>query len=404
MSFIEDVNVQEQDTGNIDAFGRKRVSQVTTQFDMKQLHDQLPLFIDFDSVGTISNTHSTTDANTTLTTSSSGDWIKAQTKQRFNYQSGKSQLMFLTCTNFELETNVAKKIGYFSSSTVSPYTADLDGLYFESSGDVSINIWKTGTNIETTKQSSWNLDTMDGTGVSGITVDWSKNIIFCIDFEWLGVGRVRWGLVIDGLIYYVHESLHANETTGVYMSSPNQPLRWELIQSGAGSGTFKFICGSVNSEGSLNQVGKDGGIGDDGAHLNANNTSTWYYAIGIKLTSTRLDTLIDVLGASLKSDTNDSFEYRICMNPTYAGTVTYNSVTDYSIEYGLGATANTVSAFGSILKAGFGDAKTLIDVDLKTALRLGANIDGTPDELIVMVKPHGSNLDIHRAINWRELS
>ena len=89
---------------------------------------------------------------------------------------------------------------------------------------------------------------------------------------------------------------------------------------------------------------------------------------------------------------------------TNSSTLTYNSITNYAVEYALGATANTVSAFGSILNGGYGIQATAKDFNLKTALRLGAKIDGTQDEIIVCVKPHTSNLDIHRAINWRELS
>ena len=92
------------------------------------------------------------------------------------------------------------------------------------------------------------------------------------------------------------------------------------------------------------------------------------------------------------------------MNPTYSGTVTYNAVTNYSCEYGLGATANTIATFGTILKAGYLEANTAANLNLGTALKLGSNIDGTQDEIVVIVLPHGSNLDVHRAINWRELT
>jgi len=405
MTYIEDVNIQWQDTGNIDAFGRARVSQLTTQFDAKQLHDKLPLFIDEETNGTATATHSTQEARTQLTTVASGDWVVMQTKQRFNYQSGKSQLLFMTFNSFDIQSDVTKRIGYFSSSTTSPYTASQDGLWLESDGtDISVNVSQEGTNVQVT-QSNFNLDVLDGTGKSGVTVDWDDNCILVIDFEWLGVGRVRWGLVINGLIVYFHESLHANNSLqGVYMSSPNQPLRWELRQGGATSGTFNYICATVASEGAVNQIGRDGGIGDDGTHLDANNTSNWYYAIGIRLQAAKVDTLVDVLNSYLKSDTNDDFEWRVCFNPTYASTVTYTDVTNSAVSYGLGVTANTVSAFGFIMTAGFGVQASLTELSLETAIRLGSNLDGTLDEIVLIVKPHTSNLDIHRAINWRELS
>ena len=44
-----------------------------------------------------------------------------------------------------------------------------------------------------------------------------------IDYEWLGVGRIRFGLAIGAGIIYVHEINYANSQSGVYMSSPNLP-------------------------------------------------------------------------------------------------------------------------------------------------------------------------------------
>jgi len=391
------------DTSNIDAFGRLRVSQITTLFDAKQLHDKLPLFID-EVLNGATATHSTTNSETSLASALTGEYAVMQTFQRFNYQSGKSQLMFMTFSDFHVQTNIEKRIGYFSAQITTPWYGTYDGIFLENDGiDVSIRAYRSGTSTHNIPQSSWD-DSLDGTGASGITVDWEKANILALDFEWLGVGRIRWCLVINGAFIPFHYINNANLTDNVYMSSPNQPLRWEMVQTGAGSGSFNYICASVNSEGSLNQVGKDGGIDDDGTHLDANSTSTWYYAIGLKLKAANLDSIIDVLSLVLKSDTNDDFVYRVVLNPTYAGASTYTAVTNYGVEYKLGVTANTVSASGTILKSGFGDANTTIDADLKSAIRMGAGIKGTVDELVIIVKPHSSNLDIHRAINWRELT
>ncbi len=404
MSNIEDVNIQWQDTGNIDAFGRARVSQVTTQYDSKQLHDNLPLFVDEELLGTATSVHDTDEANTTLSTLAITDFAIAQTKERFNYQSGKSQLIFMTCTNFEVQTDVVKRIGYFSTLTSTPFEGKTDGLFFMSDGEISINIYKTGSLTEKTIQSAWNLDTLDGTGESGITVDWSKNIIFIIDFEWLGVGRVRWGCVIDGLIVYFHESNHANNTTGVYMSSPNQPLRWEIRQNGATAGTFKFVCASVNSEGSINALGKILSANVGNSHINANSTSSKYAIIGIQLQSTKVDTLVDVLTFSAMSITNDNFLWELWWNPSVAGTFTYNNITSSAVAIAKGATggSNTVTG-GSLLDSGYGASQTAIRNRIESALRLGMTIGGSLDTVVLSVQPLSSNLDILGSITWREL-
>lgn len=405
MSNLENVNIQWQDTGNIDAFGRARVSQVTTQFDAKQLHDNLRLFIDEETIGTGAAAHSTKEARSQLTTAATSDVVILQTKQRFNYQSGKSQLVFMTFDNFQAETNITKRIGYFSSSTSTPFTADLDGLFLESDGDVSINIYKSGTLTEQTDQSSWNIDPLDGSGESGITVDWQDSQILIIDFEWLGVGRVRWGLVIDGLIVYFHESNHANSTSGVYMSSPNQPLRWELRQSGAGSGTFNVICSSVNSEGSLNKLGKILSENLGTTHVNANSTSNKYALLGLRLQTAKVDTLVDLINYSILSTTSDDQLIEVWLNPTVAGTFTFNSVTNSSVQVAKGAAdgSNTVTG-GTLLYSRYITAQDATPVNLQSSIRLGMAIDGTLDEIVITCNPLSNNSDVLASIDWRELA
>jgi len=406
MSIFKNIKTSYDDTFNIDAFGRLRVSELTTQFDGKQLHDELPLYYDTVEIGTGSASHSTANAESTLTTAASSDVVIKQTKQKFNYMTGKSAIGFLTFRNFDSETNITKRVGYYNGKAISPYTSNYDGFYLEST-DSGINfcIAKNGT-ANSIAQSSWNGDKMDGTGASKINLDLENedgNLLFWFQFEWLGVGAVEFGFVYNGAFYTSHKEDHIS-TDGVYMESPNHSLRYEIVQSGAGSGTFRMICSTFNTEGAINSIGKDGGIDDDGTHLNAQNTSNWYFALGVKLQTLKTDTIVDLLSTFLFANTNDDFLFRICLNPTYAGTVTYTDIDDYSISYGLGAQANTVSDFGHILKSGIGVKNLTTNFDFKSAIRLGQFIDGTLDEIVVMVKPLSNGLDIHRAINWRELS
>lgn len=404
MSYFSNVNIKSQDSPSIDSFGRWRTSELTTLLDIKQLHDGLPLLIDTITNGTATSVHSTTDSNTTISTNADGDYVVAQTFQRMNYQSGKSQLIFQTFSNFGIQTNVSKKIGYFSSSTTAPYASSYDGVWLENNGTTfTLKTYRSGVETNSAAQSTWD-DPLDGTGSSGITIDWNKGNIFAYDFEWLGKGRVRFFMVIDGLFVKFHEFNNANILGEVYMSSPNQPLRWEIRQTGVGGGVFKYVCGSVNSEGSTNLIGKDSGIDDDGVFLDANSIQDWYYAIGVRLKADRTDTVVQIISGYLLSNTNDKFLYRILLNPTYAGTVTYVDVTNYSISYGLGATANTISDQGTILSVGSGDSNSVQSFDLDTAIRLGSSINGTLDEIVIAVKPLTTNLDIHRGINWKELT
>lgn len=392
---------------NLDAFGRKRVSELTTLIDVKQLADDQPLLIDKVTNGTATAAYQSGESSTRLTTSADGDYAIAQTFQRFNYQSGKSHLIEMTMTGFDPETNITKRIGYFSSSFVAPYTAGLDGLFMESSGGVvSINIYKGGTLIEQTPQSSWSLDHLDGgddaSNPSGIDADWSKDQIFIADLQWLGVGIVRWYLNIDGVFYQFHQSNHANNLVGVYMQSPNQPLRWEIRQTGAGSGDFDYICAAVSSEGAQNEVGtiRSATLGSDVVR-NAS-AGTLYALLGIRLKTDYAGSTIDVLNLDLLATSNDNFQWQLLRNPTVANTFTYTGVTDDAVEVATGASNNTVTG-GQLLASGHANQDTVISREVKNAIRLGVGINGTPDEFVLCTGPMtgSTNLDISGSIDWR---
>jgi hypothetical protein len=79
-------------------------------------------------------------------------------------------------------------------------------------------------------QSSWNLDTMDGNGPSGYSLDLSKMQMFFIDFSWYGAGAVRWGLRgSNGRVTYVHKIANNNINYEAYLRSGNLPARYQTI-------------------------------------------------------------------------------------------------------------------------------------------------------------------------------
>lgn len=407
MSYFENVNTREQDSPDIDAFGRKRVSQVTTQIDLKQLHDKLPLFIDEETSGGTA-THSTTNAETALEVTNNADFVIMQTKQRFNYQSGKSQLMLLTFNSFDNQADTTKRIGYFSSNTTTPFNSTLDGIFLQSDGtNISVNVYRSGTAVSSVNRSAWD-DPLDGSGASGITHDFDNNTILGIDFEWLGVGRIRFFVVKDGVITIFH-TIEYTETTTVYMSSPNQPLRWECRANANTGGTgFNFICSTVSSEGSINQLGRILSDNLGVSTVNANSTSNVYALLGIQLQSAKVDTLVDILDFSVLATTTDNVLVQVFLNPTVAGTFNYSAVTNSGVAIAKGDTSgnpstNTVTG-GTLLYSRVVAAQSSVPIEIENAIRLGMAIDGTLDSIVITARPFTSNCDVTGTIGWRELS
>jgi hypothetical protein len=395
------------DSGSIDAFGRWRVSNPETLFDSKQLHNSAPLFWDDQETsgsGTGSS-HSTDEAATTISVgaTTAGTRVR-QTFQRFNYQPGKSQLVFATCSEFDTATGITKRFGLFDGN---------DGLFAESEAG-TINLVRrtsvSGSPVDNeVAQSSWNLDTMDGNGASGVTLDFSKSQILIIDFEWLGVGRVRMGWVIDGLPIYCHEFLNANSLTTVYMATPNLPLRYEISNDGTGAADdFAHICSTVISEGGEQATGPLRYASNDTTAINANSAGTIYVLVGMRLKSTHLDTTVVQVGVStLATSTNDNYEWLLILNPTVANAITFSDQTNSGVQTGpgnAGNPSNSTVTGGTILAGGYTTSGSGLQAITDNAIRIGSAIDGTPDELYLCVRPITSNIDVVGGITWRELS
>jgi hypothetical protein len=235
------------DSASVDAFGRLRVSNPTTLYDAQLQYDNQPLLWETDTDGAGSTAHLPNQSALQLTvTNASGDRVTRQTRSHYRYQPGKSQLIVMTGVLGAGKTGVSQRIGLFD---------DQNGAFFEcisTTLNMTLRSFVTGSIVDTQiPQASWNLDVMDGTGASGVTLDVEQAQIFVIDLEWLSVGRVRMGFFVDGVPVYVHEFLNANNIATPYMTTANLPLRYEIENTAGTSGatTLLQVCAMIASEG-----------------------------------------------------------------------------------------------------------------------------------------------------------
>jgi hypothetical protein len=392
------------DTPAVDAFARLRTSEPFTVFDSKQLHDKQPLFWDEELGGAATSVHVPTDAATRMTvTANAADYVIRQTKQRFNYQPGKSQLIFMTFFTGQ-DPAITSRMGIFDGTGVNSLTPN-NGVFFECNGVLTWNIAKNGSTAEIATQDNWNVDKLDGTGKSGITINPSATHILIIDYEWLGVGRVRVGFVIDGLIYYCHYFNHANDPafTSVYMSSPNLPLRYSLETDGAAGSSLDHICSTVMSEGGIEKTGVLRSADTGLTLVTTLAANTDHAIVGIKHKTAYADITVIPESISGISGTNDDFRWSLQLNPVINGTFTYSDITNSALQSATGTNANTIATPGIILSSGFSKNNANIDAALNTALKLGSTIAGVLDELVLCIAPQGSNASISCALNFREL-
>ena len=204
-----------------DAFGRLRVSNPFTLFDSSHRYADNGLW----STATAVSGTATFDANEGLinlaVTAASGSEVIRETVKVFSYQPGKSLLVINTFVMNAAKTGLRQRVGYYGAS---------NGYYLEQNDSAVSFVERSSVSGSLVNnpvaQANWNVDPMDGSGPSGITLDLTKAQILFMDLEWLGVGTVRIGFVIDGNFYVCHKFQHANIIASTYITTASLPLRY----------------------------------------------------------------------------------------------------------------------------------------------------------------------------------
>ena len=232
------------------AFGRLRVANPEYAFDSQFEYDLQPLLFEQKTNGSGATvTHDATNRNALFTFSSTptGGTSYVQTYEHFRYQAGRAQLIFCTFNMLGGVADTIKFAGYSNGS---------NGVEFQMNGTTPrFALYSdTAKGDEFVDQSSWNIDPLDGTGPSGVTLDLTKTQILVIDMQWLGVGRIRVGFDIAGVVVVAHHFEHANVQTVAYMQTANLPVRVGMSCTGTVSTTMRAICTSVASEGGQRDV------------------------------------------------------------------------------------------------------------------------------------------------------
>jgi len=404
--------------GTTDAFGKLRISSPHTEFDAKQIFDNLPLLYD-DVEETGSGTSSTWSgdlANTTLAVSlNTAGKRTRQTFRSFNYQPGKSQLIVMTgafVSQTDNLTGITTGIGLYN---------DDNGIFFEVEEGVLKAVIRSSTSgsVVNTKysQANWNGDTLDGSGdpdtnPSGILLDLTKDQLMFVQFEWLGIGKVYWGFYFDGVPKIVHTADHVNINLGPYMTTPNLPIRYQIENDGTGAATsMRCACQTVISEGAAGH--QDTGIvrtiSNGNTQVDANVGGTVYALVGVRLKSTHLGATVRPITVSVMALTNDNIEWLLLINPSVAGDPSYANVTNSALQSFNGATANTVTG-GTAVAGGYISASKdggAASAELESELVIGASIAGVSDTLVLAARPIGSgtlNADIIGSLTVRELA
>ena len=390
-----------------DAFGRQRVSNPFTLFDSSHRFKDNNLW----STATTGTASATFDANEGLVDLEVDNTINSEvvreTTKVFAYQPGKSLLVMNTFVMQSAKTGLRQRVGYYGAN---------NGIYIELANSVLYIVKRSsisGSIVDTRiSQSSWSNDKLDGSGPSGLTLDISKAQILWMDIEWLGVGSVRTGFIINGQFVLCHIFHHANLITSTYITSASLPLRYEIKNTAATSGnsTLKQICSTVISEGGFELNGLQQSINIPITSAKALTTAgTYYPIISIRLKSAFLDAIVIPTAFSMMGTANGiNYNWRIIVAGTTSAGTWVSAGSDSAVEYNI---TGTSFSGGRILASGFlnssNQGSPSIDVLREAVFKFQLERNGltsTPNELTLVVTAATANETIFAAIDWEEVS
>jgi hypothetical protein len=381
------------DSGTFDAFGRQRFSEPFTLFDSMLRYTKRTDLWHEKVVGAGTTSYLVNESSLDLvTTVASGDSVLRRSRRHFPYQPGKSLLVMASFVGNEPTAGLIQEVGYFD---------DDNGVILRADGDeikLVIRSSASGSIVENeVPQSEWNIDTFSA-------LDFSKANIFIADLEWLGVGRVRAGFVIDGEMRYCHEFNHANAIDTVYMTSAILPMSYKITNSSsiAAPARLKQICSSVISEGGYQPVGPIYIAGRGVGGFASISSETMVAAI--RMASGRTDNVIipAQIDASLGGNpaSNIVAQWRLRLNPTISGTWLPAGNGRGNVEV---MSSGTFSG-GTVIGAGLVSSRSAIEFDPESglALSLGQDIDGNSDAVILTIECSSAE-NATGLLGWREV-
>jgi hypothetical protein len=368
---------------NVDAFGRLRVSEPYSLFDSQSRYAADNQFSTSTS-GTGTSTFNTNQSSVSLAVTGGG--VGSVVRQSFRnmlYQPGKGLLVLAT---FQMDNstsaNLNQSVGYFNTQ---------NGVFFRRTGGVNALVMRSNTSgtpsdARFVNQTDWNGDKLDGTGTSGYTLDLTHPQILWMDFEWLGVGSVRCGFIINGQYVVCHTFNTANVFgTTVYMTTAILPVRYEITTTTAAvAATLTQICASVISEGgfeatSIEHVARRTTI------LNTINTAANFLpVVSIRLASTALGAVVLPNRIQFQPTTLQNYEIALIKNPVLTGASWSAVPSDANVEFDVSATA--IATAGTIVQTGYiassgggGQADTTAPTGFNWDQQLGVSLTNVSD-------------------------
>lgn len=234
-----------------DNLGKLKVSESQNLFEADFEYGTQPMRWEiYTSGGGTAVANSATGGVVMSVTAASGDLAMRQTRAYVRYQPGKSVYMstgFLFGTAY---TNQRQRVGFFD---------DGNGAFFEQGDPTAANptgmavVYRSDVNGSPTDTRVLLPNWSDPYGKVA-SINWQNIQMLYVEYTWYGAGLLRWGVVIQGEPYILHQIGIGNLAGQVtpWARTANIPVRYELRNVGASTASSMTHWGvSVIAEGKV---------------------------------------------------------------------------------------------------------------------------------------------------------
>lgn len=213
--------------------------------------------------------------------------------------------------------------GGLDSSTQIVGVGDLsDGYFFGYSGSAFGSMRRQSGVDFWTSSSAWNIDPMDGRGMSGQLLDPTLGNVYMISYQWLGFGSIVY-YVEDGesgVFVPVHKVGYSNTSRLQSVRDPNLPIHFSVRSWGStGSAAINVSSIALSTEGLLSTQGTRRGdhatrtlVSAEVPLLSVRNTTEFNGILN------RSRVKIDFISIASRDSANQT-AFRLLINPTLSG-------------------------------------------------------------------------------------
>lgn len=387
-------------TGSEDSFGRIKVAQPHLLFDSHfQYSLQEKVFIR-DSVLGATITHNANRAAVNLSCDAQlNSRARFRSRNYFPYSPAFTNTV-IGSYNFHGATDgVVKRVGMYD---------ERNGYILEcSNGTLRVGIRSSisGSPVTTyVDKANWNIDPMDGTGLSGKTIYLDKQHIFHLQFQWLGSGSVVWSTVIDNQIYPFHQFNFAGNIDSLYSQTATLPIQAEILnETGVNTSFFEFTCCSVTSNGALAQHGHLFSASNGTTPRVLSTSGVSYPVLSIRKKPGFTNIPVQILDLNAFSTSNDDFLMQVIHKPTLIGDV-WVDIANSNTQQDVSATSYTggdvVAQF--YIKGNLQASEKLELISRFWDLTLGDDFNGNSEVMTMAATPITTNATIYGVISFKE--